>query len=122
AGINTEAVLLSTRENGIVNKIYPVVSDFDYVIAKANIGNESYLLDATDPLLPFGLLPLRCINDQGRVVSLDKPSYWIDLKASQKETKIYNLNLTLAEDEKIHDTATIFSAGYEELKKQKAEK
>ncbi|MDB5017613.1 MAG: hypothetical protein JWQ84_2445, partial [Mucilaginibacter sp.] len=77
-GIPTEAVLLSTREHGSLNKLYPNISEFDYVVAKANIGDKSYLLDATDPLLPFGMLPLRCLNDQGRVFSLDKPSYWMD--------------------------------------------
>src|SRR5690606_14296311 len=72
-----------------------------------------------DPLLPFGLLPLRCINDQGRVVSLNKPSYWIDLKASQKENQIYNLNLTLHEDGKIQGEITSFSFGYAALNKRK---
>lgn len=119
AGIDAEAVLLSTRENGLVNKLFPVVSDFDYVAVKANIGNESYLLDATDPLLPFGLLPLRCINDQGRVISLDKPSYWIDLKASEKESKVYNLHLTLNEEGKIQGKITSFFFGYEALNRRK---
>ncbi|MET0574084.1 MAG: transglutaminase domain-containing protein, partial [Pedobacter agri] len=79
ANLDAEAVILSTRENGTVNKLYPVLSDFNYVVAKVNIGETSYLLDATEPLMPFGLLPLRCINDQGRVINLKKPSYWLDL-------------------------------------------
>lgn len=119
AGLNTEAVLLSTRENGIINKVYPVVSDFNYVVGKVNIDGKSYLLDATDPLLPFGLLPIRCINDQGRVVSLDKPSFWIDMVAQQKESSTYNLILTLKEDGKISGTITCFSLGYEAYNKRK---
>ena len=65
AGINTEAVLLSTRDNGLINELYPAVNDFNYVIAKANIGDKSYFLDATDALLPFGILPLKCLNNKG---------------------------------------------------------
>src|SRR5690606_13980299 len=56
AGVDAEAVVLSTRDNGMVNKLYPILSDFNYVIAKVNIDDQSYFLDATDPLLPFGLL------------------------------------------------------------------
>lgn len=120
AGLDADAVLLSTRENGIINKLYPVLSDFNYVVAKVNIGDKSYFLDATDPLLPFGLLPIRCINDQGRVVSLNKPSYWTDLKASQKESKVYSLKLVLAESGKIKGTINAYSMGYEAYNKRSA--
>ena len=114
-----EAVVLSTRENGFVNKLYPVMSNFDYVIAKVNIGEDSYLLDASDPLLPFGMLPLRCLNDQGRAISMKNASYWVDLKASQKRSSIYTLKLDLNPDGKITGTLTTFSRGYEALAKRK---
>ncbi|MGZ3758057.1 MAG: transglutaminase domain-containing protein [Mucilaginibacter sp.] len=120
AGINAEAVLLSTRDNGLVNKLYPTVEDFDYVIAKVNIGDKSYFLDATDPLLAFGMLPLRCINGEGRVMSLDKPSYWLDIKPQQKRSDTYSLDLTLQNDGKIKGTMTHFSIGYEAYEKRKA--
>ncbi len=119
AGLNTETVLLSTRENGIVNTLYPVISDFNYVIAKLNIGDKSYLLDATDPLLPFGTLPLRCLNDKGRVFSLDKPSYWMDLNQPQKEKNTYTLDFTLQDDGKVKGTLVHYSIGYEAYKKRK---
>jgi len=119
-GLNTDAVLLSTRNNGIINKLYPVVSEFNYVVAKVNIGDKSYLLDATDPMLPFGLLPLKCINDQGRVISMDKPSFWIDLVASQKKTRTYALDLTLQDDGKIKGTMINYSSGYEAYDKRRA--
>jgi hypothetical protein len=112
ANIPTEAVLLSTRENGSLNKLYPNLGDFDYVIAKVNIADKSYFLDATDPLLPFGLLPKRCLNDQGRAFSLDKPSYWVDLNTNQRENTTYSLDLTLQDDGKMKGTITRFSSGY----------
>ncbi len=120
AGINTEAVLLSTRDHGVVNKLYPVESDFNYVVAKANIGDKSYLLDATDPLLPFGLLPLKCINDQGRVISMDKPSYWIDMVASEKQTTTYAIDITLKENGKMTGNLTRYSSGYQALNRRRA--
>jgi len=114
AGFNAEAVLSSTRENGFVNKLYPTTSEFNYVITKVDIGGKTYLLDATDPLLPFGMLPLRCLNDQGRVMSLDKPSYWIDLTTTgQRGADTYNYDLTLQPDGKLRGTMTHYSSGYE---------
>ena len=106
AGLNAEAVLLSTRDNGAINTLYPVINDFDYVVAKVNIGERSYLLDATDPLLPFGMLPFKCLNDKGRVFSLDKPSYWIDLNLPQKEKNTYAFDLTLQSNGKLTGTLT----------------
>ncbi len=119
AGLDAEAVILSTRDNGTVNKLYPVMNDFNYLVAKVNIADKSYLLDATEPLLPFGLLPLRCINDQGRVVNLKKPSYWIDLKASQKTTTSYILVGKMTTDGKIIGTLTTHTMGYAALGKRK---
>lgn len=118
--INTEAVLLSTRDHGTVNRLFPVESDFDYVIAKVNIGEKSYLLDASDPLLGFGMLPLRCINDQGRVISFEKASYWIDINEPQKEGSVRNLNLTLQPNGKLTGTFKEFSTGYAAYRKREA--
>jgi len=119
AGLDAEAVILSTRDNGTVNKLYPVMSDFNYLIAKVNIADKSYLLDATEPLLPFGLLPLRCINDQGRVINLKKPSYWIDLVASQKATTTYILEGKMTTNGKIIGTLTTYTLGYAAYGKRK---
>ncbi|WP_448634011.1 DUF3857 domain-containing protein [Pedobacter panaciterrae] len=116
--LDAEAVILSTRANGVVNNLYPVISDFNYVVAKVNIGDKSYLLDATEPLLPFGLLPLHCINGNGRVINLKKPSYWYDLKASQKESTKYVLNAELTADGKLKGKLTTYSLGYAALKKR----
>jgi len=120
AGLNAEAVLLSTRDHGFINKLYPVTDDFNYVIARVEIGNQSYLLDGTEPLLPFGVLPLRCLNDQGRVMSLDKPSFWIDMQNDQKRVSTTNFDLTLTPDGKLKGTLTQFSIGYEAYEKRRA--
>ncbi|SHE87721.1 DUF3857 domain-containing protein [Pedobacter caeni] len=120
ANLDAEAVILSTREYGEVNNLFPVITDFNYVVAKVNIGTESYLLDASTPLLPFGLLPLHCINGKGRVINLKKPSYWYDLKASQKDYTRYNFVATLTKDGKIKGELLSYSSGYAGLKKRRS--
>lgn len=118
ANLDAEAVILSTRSNGVVNNLFPVISDFNYVVAKVNIGEQSYFLDASQPLLPFGLLPLHCINGNARVINLKKPSYWFDLKASQKESTKYILDGELTTDGKLKGKLTTYSSGYAALNKR----
>ncbi|MFD2163266.1 transglutaminase domain-containing protein [Paradesertivirga mongoliensis] len=120
AEIKAEPIILSTRSNGTVNTLFPVLSDFNYVICRVTIDETSYMLDATDPLLPFGLLPIRCMNDKGRLVSLDKPSSWIDLSASQKEHQTVTMKLSMDNAGKIKGTMDILSSGYEAYNKRVA--
>lgn len=112
AGITAGAVLISTRDNGTVNKLYPALSEFNYVIAAVNIAGTDYLLDATEPQLQFGVLPLRCLNGPGRVVPLDKPSYWINVVTPQKQTDVYTIDVTLTDAGKLTGTIVHNSKGY----------
>ena len=50
AGIKADPVLLSTRDNGKIQKLYPLLDQFNYVICRAIGNGKPYLLDATDRL------------------------------------------------------------------------
>lgn len=119
AGLDVEALILSTRSNGVVNNLFPVISDFNYVVAKLNIGDQVYLLDGSDPLLPFGLLPFHCMNNQGRVINLKKPSYWYAVKASQRQTTRYAMKGELGIDGKIKGELTTYTQGYAAYNKRR---
>ncbi|HYG02411.1 MAG TPA: DUF3858 domain-containing protein [Chryseosolibacter sp.] len=94
AGINADPVILSTRNNGAPIELYPVLSDYNYVIAGVEVNGTRFLLDATDKFRPFGLLPLRCLNGKGRLFS-EKESSFVDLvsNARDKNTTIADLEL-----------------------------
>ncbi len=94
AELDCEAMLLSTRPNGSVTELYPILSDFNYVVAKLNIGDKVYLLDATDDFVSFGLLPERCLNGKGRVFG-GRESYWYDIKPAEKEKTLSVFTLVL---------------------------
>ena len=83
AGINGEPVILSTRDNGKIQDTYPIVSQFNYVLARVIIDSQEFLLDATDPLRPMELLPTNVLNVKGLVVDNDSMK-WITL-ATQKQ-------------------------------------
>jgi len=93
-GINAEPVVLSTRENGILSRVYPSLIKLNYVIATATIGENVYLLDATEELMPAGMLPERCMNYNGRKL-IDDVAWSIDLitDKKEKETAFYTMDL-----------------------------
>ena len=65
AGVNSSPLLISTREHGKVFYDYPFLNLFNYVAVVVEDGIFTYMLDATNPLLPLGLLPHKCINEYG---------------------------------------------------------
>lgn len=98
AGIHTDLMLVSTREHGLPKTAHPVMSDFNYVVARTEIGGATYLLDATEKELPFGMLPYRCLNYYGRVMDMKKGSYWQEIHPEQKNGRTLRLQLELDED------------------------
>jgi len=118
AGLSVDPVILSTRSNGLPIEIHPVITDFNYVIAKLNLGDKTYLLDATDDFLPFGLIPVRCFNGKGRVLG-EKESYWHELKPGDKAKQISMLNLKLEKDGMMRGTINYSYYGYEAVRKRK---
>ncbi len=78
-GIDADPLILSTRSNGIINPAQIMLDKFNYVAVHALIDGNSYLLDATDKHIPYYLLPERCINGQGRLIS-EENGRWINLE------------------------------------------
>jgi hypothetical protein len=118
AGLNVDPMVLSTRDNGSPIELHPVITDFDYVVAKLNIGEKVYLLDATDDYYPFGVLPKRCLNGKGRVLSATG-SYWYDIKPTERRKQISMINLKLDEDGVLKGTVKNTYIGYGAINKRK---
>lgn len=86
AQIDVSPVVLSTRKNGAISQGHPFRQFFNYVIAKVNIDNKAYYIDATEPLLYFDDLPERCTNVRGLVVK-PKTEEWTVI--IPKSTSLY---------------------------------
>ncbi|HZY81581.1 MAG TPA: transglutaminase domain-containing protein [Cyclobacteriaceae bacterium] len=115
AGIAVNPVLLSTRDHGFVRENIPISSQFNYVVCLVKIGTKSFLLDATDRLLPFGVLPERCLNGSGLIVS-DGPPNWISLNPSVKSRTVYTADLKLTEAGEVNGTLKIDKIGYHSVR------
>ena len=89
AGLNAHPVMLSTRSNGQLHPSIAMIHKFNYVVAAVTLENKTYLVDATDPLLPFNVLPFYCLNGNGRLIHASK-SQWVALTNGEQNLSSYN--------------------------------
>jgi len=68
AGFEASPVLLSTREHGYPVESFPMLADYNYLIARVSVGDRYYLVDASRPTAGFGQLPERCYNSTAHVI------------------------------------------------------
>jgi hypothetical protein len=96
AGLPAQPVVLSTRTHGRINQSFPLMEQYNYVVGMLPLeGGKELLLDATEPLLPCGVLPARCLNQVGRLVSKEVEGRWVDLTPSQRHTHYQEVRLTI---------------------------
>jgi hypothetical protein len=98
ADIKTETIMLSSRARGLPTKQHPVMSEFNYLIAKVTIGQDKFLLDATEKELSFGLLPTRALNYNGRAMDFKNPSYWYTINPYSDNRQNTMITITVNED------------------------
>ncbi len=112
AGLNPKIMLISTRDFALPTMQYPVMTDFIYALIFLQIGNEKYLLDATDKYTPFGVLPIRDLCAQGRVLDFKKGSYWEPITPIAKNMHYINLQLSADESGLFAGKVSEVSTGY----------
>lgn len=92
--INADPVILSTRSHGLSYSLYPVISQYNYVVTRAVIDEKEYYLDASEPRIGFGYLPLRCYNGHARIINktADAIELTADGLAEIKSTTVFIIN------------------------------
>src|SRR5690606_25100624 len=60
AGYESYPVLLATKENEMLNSVYPDPDNINYVVTLVKIDGKDYFLDASDKFMPFGRLHDNC--------------------------------------------------------------
>ncbi|GAB4026698.1 hypothetical protein GCM10028773_56120 [Spirosoma koreense] len=109
--LDANPVILSTRSHGRFDTFYPLLKKFNYVVAHVMVGGKDLLLDATDPYLPLGMLPIRCLNGEGRLVHPTKPRF-IPLLPAERDVEIHTGTFTLNEDGEVTGTLLHSHGGY----------
>ena len=105
-------MLIATREFRQPTMQYPVLSDFIYALVYLRMGQETYLLDATDKHTPFGVLPFRDLCPQGRVMDFKKGSFWEPVVPVNKNMHYVNMQLAPNEQGLFSGKVSEVSTGY----------
>ncbi|MBX2829542.1 MAG: DUF3857 domain-containing protein [Flavobacteriaceae bacterium] len=109
---NTQLALSATRDSGIPNQLFPVLTEFNYAMAWVKIENQEYYLDATDKYAPFGIIPFRTLNTVARVMDFKNGSYWHPIVPYAKNVIFVNTDLTLDSEGNISGKAGEQHLGY----------
>lgn len=94
AGLRADPVILSTKDHGFVLEQYPLIDNFNYVIARVSADRYVYFLDASKPYAAFGMLLPNLYNGHARVVNADAtPATFIaDSLMDDKVTSVFISN------------------------------
>ncbi len=117
AGLTTHPVLISTRSHGHVIDMYPLLSQFNYMLTYVEADGKSYLLDATDPYRPYTMLPVRALNGRGWLVDQSN-NRWINIASNTPYHHTLSFNGTLAADGTLSGTLSSSDGGYSGLLKR----
>ncbi|MEQ1677564.1 MAG: hypothetical protein ABL876_12725, partial [Chitinophagaceae bacterium] len=92
--IESNPVILSTRANGFSYSMYPLISQYNYVVTQVIAEGKTLYLDATEPGLGFGYLPLRCYNGHARVINktADAIEFNADAITETRHTSVFMIN------------------------------
>jgi hypothetical protein len=111
AGFTVNMILLSTRKHGVIDQKLPSLSHFNYVVCEVTTKDGEILLDATDKLLPFDMLPPRCYNQVGFLIG--KSQYgWVPIQPKQRSKILMDATVTFTEAGGLTGKLKVFRDGY----------
>jgi len=121
AGIEAYPVRLSTRKHGKIQKVYPIVQQFNHIVILVKIDGKEYLLDAISKSLIFNMLHPHSLNGEGLQMKFkDKNPEWIPLMPV-KTDEIVNVELQLDNNNPIAKLIGVYT-GYQALYRQSQHK
>jgi hypothetical protein len=112
--IEAEPVIISTRSHGMINPSQIMLNSFNYVVAWARVDGNEIVMDATEKNIPFYLLPPRCINGDGRLIS-ETYSRWVNLEAYSDNSVHAEYDITIKPCGSIHSSLQRSKQNYTRL-------
>lgn len=93
-GLEAYPVVLSTRSNGMIHPAHPSINQMNYTVVLCIVNETSYLMDATERYSDIDVLPARCLNGSGLIISSARIMWEPLLKGKLlKSTMLYDLSL-----------------------------
>jgi hypothetical protein len=94
AGLDASPALISTREHGFPQSGYPLLSQFNTLVAFVKAGEKEYFLDAIDVARPYQLPDKMDLNIAGFVLDKTQPR-WVTIKAPAETKQIISVAANL---------------------------
>lgn len=119
AGFEVDMVLLSTRDHGFVRDQFPMIKQFNYTVCQVKVGDKIIFLDATEKHLPANVLPEKCLNGRGLVISKTRHG-WVPLDTKTKAKTVISAVIELDDTGVIKSKLEVSREGYDANKMRKA--
>jgi hypothetical protein len=112
AGLKAYPMLVSTKDHGEVNILYPFLEQFNSTMAFVTIGEKDYTLNAADKYNPAYLVPYDVLNTKGFLVD-ENNSTWVNLFNDKDAAKnMVSFFAEITAQDSMKGNATIYSYDY----------
>src|SRR5690606_20106245 len=108
--LNTNLILLSSRDNGKIFTSYSYLGQFNYVVNLVRLSDQSsYLIDASNMDFDLGYAPLRDYNHYGLIIDSQNENF---ILLNQPVSEFESLQIFNLKDGKYFLTRTDKQNGY----------
>lgn len=115
--LNAWPLLCSTRRNGKMFPLYPIVDQFGHTMVYVELEGESIILDAHDAFHPIGYPTVNSLNKMGWVVDQKNPR-WVDIVAPNSVER-YLATFTVDEKGTLNGNINASIEGYKGIQERK---
>jgi len=119
SGVDAYPMVVSTREHGKVNPVYPFINQFNRGVVYIPVDStKRYILDATDKYNIYSETPWELLNSSGLYINPDKKTYdLISLVKSDPVRQSVFISAQIKPDGKLDGTADISNYSYKRKEK-----
>lgn len=117
AGLTARPVLISTRSHGKIEKVLPILNQFNHVLVHVDVDDQVALLDPRDPQQPPHLLPVEALNHDGWLMDETNPR-WVKIVSPAKYEHFVSLYAELNDDATMTAKIKSIDRGYSALAKR----
>lgn len=105
-------LLVSTREHGSVNTLFPFLQQFDMVMGYVKINGKGYALNAADKYNPARLTPYNVLNTEAYVVDKDHGGWIVLNDNKQRFNNVVSIFAEITPEGILDGQAVVRSADY----------
>lgn len=97
AGLTAYPLITSTHSNGPINTLLGTIDQFNHTLVYVDVGEQAFILDATNKYRPYNLLPENVVGTQGLLV-YEEQVIWLPIENYVQNSTMKTMILTLSEE------------------------